>query len=199
MNKTTLSSAIALSVIASANVNANLVVTSMDFGNNYAASGSINDDGTLGEIQSVDDFFFQPWYVSQETAVITNSNGLTWASSGPYSYNTWDYSTDIALMTDDQVAVGVIFNWTSSNGVPVLAVFDCITTPGECIGQTTGVGGESFGGMQTGPFIGQTPSFNGYGNLSAVPVPVSAWLMASGLTGLIGVARRCNKVNKSHI
>jgi len=45
--------------------------------------------------------------------------------------------------------------------------------------------------MIDGPFIGQSANFNV--NLvqpSAVPVPAAAWLLGSGLLGLVGVARR---------
>ena len=41
-------------------------------------------------------------------------------------------------------------------------------------------------GMVDGPFTG----FNANFNVSAVPVPAAAWLMGSGLLGLIGIARR---------
>ena len=41
-----------------------------------------------------------------------------------------------------------------------------------------------------GAFDGQTGSWNFSGTVSAVPVPAAAWLMGSGLVGLVGVARR---------
>ena len=43
-----------------------------------------------------------------------------------------------------------------------------------------------------GPFDGKTGYWrlNGTATVSAVPVPAAAWLMASGLIGLVGVARR---------
>ena len=41
-------------------------------------------------------------------------------------------------------------------------------------------------GMVDGPFVG----FNANFNVSAVPVPAAAWLMGSGLLGLLGMARR---------
>jgi hypothetical protein len=43
-----------------------------------------------------------------------------------------------------------------------------------------------------GPFDGQTGYWNLTGTVSAaaVPVPAAAWLMGSGLIGLVGVARR---------
>jgi len=188
MKKTLIVSAMTLAMVSATNANANIAVTSMDFDGIYAGTGSINDDGTMGAFESIDDFFGQPWSATQETAVITNSNGVAWAGSN--ANGSWDHSADIANMTENQVAVGVFWNWNSShNDVPVLAVFDC-TSVTTCIGQTTGADGELFGGMQNGPTAGALPIFNGTGNLSAVPLPAAAWLFGSGLLGLVGMARR---------
>ncbi|TCV83395.1 VPLPA-CTERM sorting domain-containing protein [Sulfurirhabdus autotrophica] len=46
--------------------------------------------------------------------------------------------------------------------------------------------------MPAGPFAGFQPTFNGVATVvpSAVPVPAAAWLLGSGLLGLVGVARR---------
>jgi len=41
-----------------------------------------------------------------------------------------------------------------------------------------------------GPFDGQIGNWEITGTVSAVPVPAAAWLFASGLVGLVGVARR---------
>lgn len=40
------------------------------------------------------------------------------------------------------------------------------------------------------PFGGQIGTYTATGTLSAIPVPAAAWLMGSGLIGLVGVARR---------
>ena len=188
MKKTLIASAFSLATLSSTNANASLVITSMDWGSNYAATGTITDSGAWGEIQSIDDFFGVPWMTTQEADVITNSNGLNF--SGSSVWGAYDFSADIALMTNEQVAVGMYMSWSTNNSVPLLAVFDCVTTPGQCIGQTTGQGGAQFGGMQHSPFPGQVPAFNGTGTLTAVPLPAAVWLFGSGLLGLIGVARR---------
>jgi hypothetical protein len=44
-----------------------------------------------------------------------------------------------------------------------------------------------------GPFNNQIGTYNVSGTYSVVPVPAAAWLMGSGLVGLVGVARRRRK------
>jgi len=193
MKHLNLASSISLAVLSCSSANANLSVSSITFGgpDPYATEGTITDSGAFGSINSVDPFFGQHWYAEQVTGVITSSNGVTFLNT--YGWGAYyDYAADIALMTNEQVAVGMYWNWNSANGSPVLAVFDCVTTPGVCVGQTTGQGGVLFGGMQASPFPGQIMSLSGTGNLSAVPVPAAAWLFGSGLIGLVGFARRKN-------
>lgn len=187
MKKTLIVAAIVLTVSANANANANLSVTSMTFGGDYAATGSINDDGTMGLIESLEDFSSFPWTATQQTAVITNSNDVTWA--GTNATGTWDYASDIANMTDNQLAVGIFWNWNSLNDIAFLAVFDC-TSGTVCLGQTIGADGNVFDGNQAGAITGDVIAFSGNGNLSAVPILSTVWLFGSGLIGLIGIARR---------
>lgn len=150
------------------------------------AGGMVYDDGNMGSLYSVDDLYTSPWTATQETAVITNSNGVTWKDD---VNGYWDYSADIANMTDNQVAVGLLWNWNGNNGAAVLAVFDC-TSGTECIGQTTGADGNAFGGIQNGAVVGPIISFDGTGTLTAVPLPATFWLMGAGLMGLVSIANR---------
>jgi len=186
MKKTLIASAIALTTLAGT-AQADITISNMDFNSVYAASGTLNAAGT-GTMNSIDPFFGNAWSATQQTGYITNASGSFVGASGLGAY---DFSTDIANMTDAQVGVGVYFNWNGNNDIAVLAVFECAA--GVCSGAATGEAGYTFAGMQTPPFQGAAPLFNGTGSadvVSAVPVPAAVWLFGSGLVGLAGVARR---------
>ena len=183
MKKTLIASAIALTSIAATNANANMSVTQMNFSGISAASGSILDDGGLGSFTG--SFFGHTWVADQVTGVMDNT-APAGSFAGDHDGAPYDFSAGIANMAAGQVAVGTLFDWSTSVDIPVLAVFDCTSVPGTC----TGINDTAGGAMQTGPFAGATPAFNGTGSLTAVPVPAAAWLMGSGLLGLVGVARR---------
>ena len=83
----------------------------------------------------------------------------------------------------------MFFDWNGNHNIPVFTVYNCPTTGG---GACTGVSQP----MQTAPFPGQSPGFNGTTaddfpvSGGAVPVPAAVWLFGSGLIGLVGFARR---------
>ena len=181
MKKTLLASALAFTTTAAVTTaSADISITQMNFSGISAASGSVLDAGG-GSFNGL--FFGHVWTADQVTGPITNASG---SFAGSNALGAYDYAAGIANMGAGEIAVGTLFDWSTSIDIPVLAVFDCTSVPGTCTGVNTTAGG----GMQTGPFAGATPAFNGTGNLSAVPVPAAAWLMGSGLLGLVGVARR---------
>ena len=180
MNKTLLATAIALSTgLATATAQATISITQMNFSGISAASGSVLDAGGGSFTGS---FFGHTWVADQVTTGLLP--GDSWAGSN--ALGAWDYTAGIGNMAAGQIAVGTLFDWSTSVDIPVLAVFDCTSVPGTCTGINTTAGGS----MQTGPFAGATPAFNGTGDLAAVPVPAAVWLFGSGLLGLVGVARR---------
>lgn len=185
MNKTLLASAIALSPGAAASVQAaTITITQMDFGNIYAATGTFNSAGT-GLMNSIDPFFFNHWTATQEAWFDTHSSTLTWSGDGYDGAYTFSYSFHL---TGNQVAVGTFFDWNASTATATLIIFDCpVSGGGACTGHSLP--------WTTGPFIGQQPGFNGVTSddfpvSGSIPVPAAAWLMGSGLLGLIGFARR---------
>ena len=184
MNKTLLASAIALTSIGATNANADIAITAMNFSGVSAASGSVLE---AGGGQFTGSFFGHTWVADQVTDVFDNT-AAAGTFAGSNSLGAYNFDAGIANMAAGQVAVGTLFDWNTDLDIPVLAVFDCTSVAGTC----TGINTTAAGAMQTGPFAGATPAFNGTGSLtvSAVPVPAAVWLMGSGLLGLVGVARR---------
>ncbi len=129
-----------------------------------------------------------------------------WANFGgprAYSYN--------YTLNAGQFAAHTLFDWSSSEDIPVLAIMQVTNDPMvdgfmtvasvDLAGNVSG-GGSLYGVPMIqcstaadndgcGPFPGQTPIFSGtIVPVSAVPVPAAVWLFGSGLLGLVGVARR---------
>jgi hypothetical protein len=117
-----------------------------------------------------------------------------------------------------QIGAHMLFNWSTSTDIDVVVLWDnkkswagtgttsafctgnagtanCATGTGNNINKVwdgvsvdTNMDGDNYSGTQMidGPFVGQSANFN----VQGVPVPAAAWLLGSGLLGLIGVARR---------
>lgn len=181
MNKTILVSAIALTALNSVNVSADIAITNMfDGATNYATSGSLLSAGG-GSVMSIDPFFYHTWTLNQQTMFMDNTG--TWA--GTSSQGPFDYGSEIAAMTANQVAVGSYWNWNGNNGIAHLDIFNCFA--GVCDG--AGVG------HANGPAQGTVLIMSGTGSATVVPVPAAVWLMGSGLLGLVGLARRRKSLN----
>lgn len=153
-------------------------ITSMDFGiaNDgeliYAASGRVSTD-SLGDTFSTDPFNFFGWF-GTTVAVFDTIGSHTWAGTtaqGDYNHN--------FTLASDQYAFGTYFEWSSSQDIAHIMIFDC-SDGVNC----TGVAGHP---LQAGPIIGQEMIFSG---TIVTPVPAAAWLFGSGLIGLAGLARR---------
>jgi hypothetical protein len=168
-------------------------MSQMVFGSTSAASGAITDTlaGTFNGT-----FFYQPWMATPVAFFDTHGSTVNWAGTAPQGAFNYAFT-----LTGNQVAFGLYFDWSVNAGIPVLAMFDCApgTTGSACLGFGPGTAN---GGvpMQTAPFPGQDPKFNGVltaGSVpfsgAAVPVPAAVWLFGSGLLGLVGIARRKKK------
>ena len=190
MKKTYLASAIALSISSIASVQAQTItITQMYFIGTYGASGTVNSNGG-GQLNSVDNFFSNPWVADQQSWFDTHTSSLTWSGTGATS-NTSSAISDFSYtfhLSSNQVAVGTYFDWNGNNNIPVLTIYDCPETGGgACFGNSLP--------MVTIPFPGQITNFNGsttdnFPISGSVPVPAAVWLFGSGLIGLIGLARR---------
>jgi len=182
MKKTLIAATVAVAV-CSFNARADIVITQATLPGKppSLAGGEITNAGN-GTIFSIDPFWGIPWTAVQQTTFMDNTG--SWNGISPVGGGTaFDYDVEIASMTDNQVAVGLFWNWNTNNGVAVLEIFDCISDV--CMGQ--GVP------MATGPFPGIPIIFNGTGSAtvpSAIPVPAAMWLMLSGIVGLIGFSHK---------
>ena len=134
-------------------------------------SGSFNSGGTP--------FFGHEWTA---TVVATFSDSATsWSYSGATGASaTGAYNFTLA---PGQVAMGLLWDWNTSIGSPVLNIVNAdgsgVDIDGDGVLGTLGCCGV----LDSAPI-----GFSGI--VSTIPIPSAAWLFASGLTGLIGVARR---------
>ena len=195
MKKNQIASAIAIATFVTTAAQADIQITNMRFATtDYLAGGILTSAGD-GEIHSIEDFFMNPWTASQQTIFMDNTQ--SWAnnamknSGAESSQGFYDYDANIAAMTGSQVAVGMFFNWNGNNDIAVLEIFDCIANV--CTGNGIPMANGPFGnGNPDGtPTNGSRATFSG----TVVPVPATAWLMGSGLLGLIGVARRSRRAS----
>lgn len=195
MKKTIIASAIAAITLSSGAVQAGhlpylnqIEITNMLFGStNYAAGGTLFDDG-VGIMHSIDPFFYHTWNASQATAFMDTTGSF----AGSNAQGGWDYSAEIAGMSAGQIAVGIFFNWGGSNDIAVLEIFDCAIQGIDTVCTGNGVA------MDNGPFVDSVATFSGIGHsvIPDVPVPAAAWLMGSGLFGLVTLARR-NRLHRN--
>lgn len=148
------------------------------------------------------------WGVASTTAFF----GLTWTASGGTLYNAGTYNVGINGDGADELAsnasaplangdgnysftvptgsIGgnINFAWGATTGIDVFVVWsaDGLTS--------LDVDGDGTPGarMVDGPFPGFSANFTAASGPTApaVPVPAAAWLLGSGLVGLVGVARR---------
>ncbi|MFC1772570.1 Ig-like domain-containing protein [Pseudomonadota bacterium] len=139
-------------------------IVSMVFNGDYNAEGSIDFDTGTGSFNAVDPFFNAIWVANVQQVFTTPGNHVWGDPTGPTNnipddgipYGNYTYPFTLQA---GQVAAGTFFNWSGSFDIPVLAIFDCANPDNGC----RAAGPDANGGvnMQTLPFPGQAPAFNG--------------------------------------
>jgi hypothetical protein len=151
----------------------------------YVAPGwDTNIAQTTAGANSIGSFIFgsPPVYVNSYTALTATQAGV--AGGGPVP------SCDAAagVLTCDMTSFFANWNGTDFNQGTAAAVGTTDGAGNFTLSWTSLIVGGAFGG-QTGSW-----QFAGtYTTAAVVPVPAAAWLMGSGLIGLVGVARRRRK------
>lgn len=193
MKKTIIATVIAAATFSSEMVQAEsfpflyqIDITNAHFeGTDYAATGSLVDSGG-GFIAGIDQFFYHTWSLSQATTFMDSSGSF----AGSNEQGAWDYNADISSMTADQIAVGLFWDTTIGTNMAVLEIFDCVSVGPELFSPIACTGNGI--AIDNGSLIGTIVTLSGTGHsaIPDVPVPAAAWLMGSGLLGLISLARR---------
>lgn len=204
MKKTVLAAAL-LAVAGVANA------APVPFDNNGAANFTMYDGtgavvGNLNDITGFVDLDAMTFGVASASLFF----GAPWTASGGTLFSAGTYTVDVngdganapagsELVTftvgAGQMGGNINFAWTATTGIDVFIVWDLVPTgtPGSFSWVSSDIDGDDTPGlgMVDGPFPGFSANFNFEAPApSAVPVPAAAWLLGSGLMGLVGVARR---------
>ncbi|MDH5388252.1 MAG: Ig-like domain-containing protein [Gammaproteobacteria bacterium] len=150
---------------------------------NDQVTGNVNSNGDGILTSGTVPFFFEPWTATQQMWDSTPGAGKVWAGTtavGDYSFT--------YVLTENQVAVGLYFDWSVNTGIAVLQIFDCPNgTAGACIGVHNDSTDDLYvdpafhaadhpdvpgSTMVNGPFPGQHATFSGttLANIDATPV-----------------------------
>jgi hypothetical protein len=158
-------------------------MTYMDFPGspNSTVAGTVDTAAGTGTFTSGGTPFFGHAWTGTVTFGNETSGAGSWAYSagtGASATGTYNYS-----LSAGQVAMGILFDWNTSMGIPVLNILNAD-------GSGVDIDGDGTLGttMAAGPFAGSPVGFAA--TPAAVPVPAAVWLFGSGLMGLVGVARR---------
>ena len=189
LKKSAMTAAVALGLGTGAAQAAQWNMTYMDFPGspNSTVVGTADTGAGTGTFTSGSTPFFGHAWTGTVSQGWETNGAQTWnfstatgaSATGSYSFN----------LSSGQVAMGILFDWNTSVGIPVLNIMNAD-------GSGVDIDGDGTLGttMASGPFAGSPVGFAGQ-PAAVVPVPAAVWLFGSGLIGLVGVARRRRKAS----
>lgn len=119
-----------------------------------------------------------------------------------FGYNWTAHNITLQMTGPNTVHADMLFDWGVNPNIHATADFQLMPSLTHLGGfDVTTLDGDGDGiqgnAMDNGPFVGFNATFNGLAtvsggtlNTSAIPVPAAAWLLGSGLAGLLGFARK---------
>ncbi len=182
LKKTTLSAAVVLTLGTGAAQAAKFNMTFMDFPGavNPNVVGTADTGAGTGTFTSGATPLFGHAWTGTVVAGFETTGAGSWnysSASGASATGTYNFT-----LAPGQVAMGLLWDWKVSAGIPILNIMNADGSGVDIDGDGT-LGTK----MAAGPFTGSPIGFAG---TAIVPVPAAAWLLGSGLIGLAGFARR---------
>ena len=126
----------------------------------------------------------QAWTWDFDAGTISISNTTAFYGSVWTAYNVTFTDTGTSYGPTPAGTQNMSFSWSANPTIPVTSDWD-VTAAGTSA--TVTVNNATILPTSSA-FPGFQPQFSG--TLNQVPIPAAAWLMGSGLLGLVGVARR---------